>query len=327
MAIKIEPVMSRNPQLAYEAKAYNYLQDGIAVPRVYYFGKEKTYNVMVMDLLGPSLEVLLRYQMGTFSLKTVCMLAQEMLLRLEYIHSQSFLHRDIKPDNFVIGMDKMASMVYLIDLGLCKRYRYPNSNTHIQFTFLFRLISRYREDKNLTGTPRYASIANHLGIEQSRRDDLESLGYVLIYFLLGKLPWQGLRADNKKEKYRRILESKVSVTIPELCAGLPEEFQDYLVYCRGLRFDESPDYVYLRGLFSGLMESKGFVNDGVFDWMVRGNSHDISVINRIYQTSDGTLLPCFLQPTPCGSAEIMTRLGTNGGRVFFRSRSVISHQF
>lgn len=234
-----------------------------------------------------------------------------MLLRLEYMHSQSFLHRDIKPDNFVIGMDKMANVIYLIDLGLCKRYRFPNSNTHIPSIFFFQLICSYRENKNLTGTPRYASIANHLGIEQSRRDDLESLGYVLIYFLLGKLPWQGLRAENKKEKYNRILEYKLAVTIPELCTGLPVEFQDYLVYCRGLRFDETPDYAYLRGLFSSLMESKGFVNDGMFDWMVRGIPRDISVIPKFCQTSDGKLLPCFLQPAPRVYAEAMTKLGTN----------------
>lgn len=307
----MESAISRNPQLAYEAKAYYYLREGVAVPRIYYFGTEDTYNVMVMDLLGPSLEELLRYQLGKFSLKTVCMLAQEMLLRLEYMHSQSFLHRDIKPDNFVIGMDKMANVIYLIDLGLCKRYRFPNSNTHIPSIFFFQLICSYRENKNLTGTPRYASIANHLGIEQSRRDDLESLGYVLIYFLLGKLPWQGLRAENKKEKYNRILEYKLAVTIPELCTGLPVEFQDYLVYCRGLRFDETPDYAYLRGLFSSLMESKGFVNDGMFDWMVRGIPRDISVIPKFCQTSDGKLLPCFLQPAPRVHAEAMTKLGTN----------------
>ena len=136
----MESAISRNPQLAYEAKAYYYLREGVAVPRIYYFGTEDTYNVMVMDLLGPSLEELLRYQLGKFSLKTVCMLAQEMLLRLEYMHSQSFLHRDIKPDNFVIGMDKMANVIYLIDLGLCKRYRFPNSNTHIPSIFFFQLI-------------------------------------------------------------------------------------------------------------------------------------------------------------------------------------------
>ena len=131
VAIKMESVTSRNPQLAYEAKAYHYLREGVAVPRVYYFGTEETYNVMVMDLLGPSLEELFRYCKGKFSLKTVCMLAQEMILLVEYMHSQSFIHRDIKPDNFVIGIDKMANVVYLIDLGLCKRYRFPNSSNHI----------------------------------------------------------------------------------------------------------------------------------------------------------------------------------------------------
>lgn len=309
VAIKMESVTSRNPQLAYEAKAYHYLREGVAVPRVYYFGTEETYNVMVMDLLGPSLEELFRYCKGKFSLKTVCMLAQEMILRVEYMHSQSFIHRDIKPDNFVIGIDKMANVVYLIDLGLCKRYRFPNSSNHIPCSLFFLLISRYRENKNLTGTPRYASIANHLGIEQSRRDDLESLGYVFVYFLLGKLPWQGLRAENKKEKYNRILDYKLSVTIPDLCSGLPIEFQDYLTYCRGLRFDETPDYEYLRGLFRNLMESRGFVNDGIFDWMIKGLPRDISMIPKFCQTNEGVLLPCFLKPTSRVYAEAMTKSG------------------
>lgn len=126
---------------------------------------------------------------------------------------------------------------------------------------------RYRECKNLTGTPRYASIADHLGIEQSRRDDLESLGYVLIYFLQGRLPWQGVKAENKKDKYMRIFETKQSVSVQELCSGLPLEFQDYLVYCRGLRYAEDPDYDYLRGLFRSVMTEYNLVNDGVFDWM------------------------------------------------------------
>ena len=114
--------------------------------------------------------------------------------------------------------------------------------------------SRYRENKSLTGTPRYASLGNHVGMEQSRRDDLESLGYVLVYFLQGKLPWQGLRAETKKEKYSRIMECKVGIPFKQLCQGLPEEFHMYLDYCRSLRFDECPDYVYLRSLFTDVMK-------------------------------------------------------------------------
>lgn len=118
------------------------------------------------------------------------------------------------------------------------------------------MINRYRENKSLTGTPRYASLNNHFGMEQSRRDDLESLGYVFLYFLRGKLPWQGLRADNKKEKYTHIMEYKMEVTFNRLCQGFPEEFLFYFDYCHSLSFDETPDYEYLRKLFEDCMKRR-----------------------------------------------------------------------
>lgn len=135
MAIKLEPVTSRNPQLGFEYKVYRLLKGGIGIPSVYYYGVEGTFNVMVMELLGPSLEDLFNYCNRRFTLKTVCMLAQEMLLRVEYLHSKLFIHRDMKPDNFVIGLGKKANIIHLIDFGLSKRYRNPITKAHIPLFF------------------------------------------------------------------------------------------------------------------------------------------------------------------------------------------------
>lgn len=223
-----------------------------------WYGIEGDYNVMVLDLLGPSLEDLFNYCGRRFQLKTVLMLADQLLSRLEYVHTKSFIHRDVKPDNFLIGLGKRQSVIHIIDFGLAKKYRDPRSHQHIP----------YRENKNLTGTARYASINTHIGIEQSRRDDLESLGYVLMYFIRGSLPWQGLKANTKKQKYERIMDRKMSTSTEQLCKGYPTEFRSYFEYCRSLRFEDRPDYAYLKRLFKELFYRKGFQYDNMFDWTV-----------------------------------------------------------
>ncbi|KMS96846.1 hypothetical protein BVRB_8g199220 [Beta vulgaris subsp. vulgaris] len=258
VAIKLENVKTKHPQLLYESKLYRILQGGTGIPNVRWFGVEGDYNVLVMDLLGPSLEDLFNFCSRKFSLKTVLMLADQMINRIEFVHSKSFLHRDIKPDNFLMGLGRRANQVYVIDFGLAKKYRDTTTHQHIP----------YRENKNLTGTARYASMNTHLGIEQSRRDDLESLGYVLMYFLRGSLPWQGLKAGTKKQKYEKISEKKVSTSIEALCRGYPTEFASYFHYCRSLRFDDKPDYAYLKRIYRDLFIREGFQFDYVFDWTI-----------------------------------------------------------
>ncbi|KAJ7963208.1 putative Casein kinase [Quillaja saponaria] len=258
VAIKLENVKTKHPQLLYESKLYKILQGGTGIPNLRWFGVEGEYNVLVMDLLGPSLEDLFNFCSRKLSLKTVLMLADQMINRVEFFHSKSFLHRDLKPDNFLMGLGRRANQVYIIDFGLAKKYRDSSTHQHIP----------YRENKNLTGTARYASMNTHLGIEQSRRDDLESLGYVLMYFLRGSLPWQGLKAGNKKQKYERISEKKVSTSIEALCRSYPTEFASYFHYCRSLRFDDKPDYAYLKRLFRDLFIREGFQFDYVFDWTI-----------------------------------------------------------
>ncbi|XVE88687.1 hypothetical protein DITRI_Ditri19aG0088900 [Diplodiscus trichospermus] len=200
-----ENLKTKHPQLLYESKLYKILQGGTGFPNVRWFGVEGDYNVLVI------LEDLFNFCSRKLSLKTVLMLADQMINRVEFIHSKSFLHRDIKPDNFLMGLGRRANQVYVIDFGLSKKYR--DTSTHQRIP--------YRENKNLTGTARYASMNTHLGIEQSRRDDLESLGYVLVYFLRGSLPWQGLKAGTKKQKYEKISEKKCQLLLRPCVEVIP----------------------------------------------------------------------------------------------------------
>jgi serine/threonine protein kinase len=237
---------------------------------VLWYGVEGNFNVMVMDLLGPSLEDLFNFCNRRFSLKTVLMLADQMICRVEYVHSKNFIHRDIKPDNFLIGLGKRSSLLHIIDFGLAKKYRDPKTHKHIPF----------REGKNLTGTARYAGINAHMGYEQSRRDDLESIGYVLMYFLRGFLPWQGAQANTKQEKYQKIMEKKINTPVDVLCKGFPVEFAQYLSYCKALNFEDRPDYGYLRRLFKDLFTREGYEYDYVFDWTLLNYNSSRSIRPR-----------------------------------------------
>ncbi|EFJ17810.1 hypothetical protein SELMODRAFT_113824 [Selaginella moellendorffii] len=290
VAIKLENVKTKHPQLLYESKLYRILQGGTGIPNIRWYGVEGDFNVMVIELLGPSLEDLFNFCGRKFSLKTVLMLADQLVNRVELVHAKSFIHRDIKPDNFLMGLGRRANQVYIIDFGLAKKYRDPTTYQHIP----------YKENKNLTGTARYASINTHLGIEQSRRDDLESLGYVLMYFLRGSLPWQGLKAATKKQKYEKISEKKIATPIETLCKGYPPEFASYFHYCRCLRFDDKPDYSYLKRIFRDLFIREGFQFDYVFDWTLLKyqQSQMRALVNRI-QHLDGKL--SFLTSFPCSS--------------------------
>ncbi|XP_058518038.1 casein kinase I-like [Ochotona princeps] len=256
VAVKLESRKASHSQLLYESKVYRILQGGVGIPHMRWYGQEKDYNALVLDLLGPSLQDLFTFCSRKFTMKTVLMLADQMISRLEYMHTKNFIHRDIKPDNFLMGIGRHCNKLFLIDFGLSKKYRDNRTRQHIP----------YRENKTFTGTARYASINAHLGIEQSRRDDMESLGYVLMYFNRTSLPWQGLKAATKKQKYEKISEKKMSTPVEILCKGFPSEFSIYLNYCRGLRFEEVPDYMYLRQLFRILFRNLNHHYDYTFDW-------------------------------------------------------------
>lgn len=260
VAIKFEPRKSDAPQLRDEYRSYRILAGCPGIPQIYHFGQEGLHNILVIDLLGPSLEDLFDMCGRKFSIKTVVMTAKQMLHRVQTIHEKNLIYRDIKPDNFLIGRPgtKGATMVHVVDFGMAKQYRDPKTKQHIP----------YRERKSLSGTARYMSINTHLGREQSRRDDLEALGHVFMYFLRGGLPWQGLKAATNKQKYEKIGEKKQTTPIKELTEGFPEEFSIYLNYVRRLGFEETPDYDFLRELFTKVLKNMNEPEDGIYDWML-----------------------------------------------------------
>ena len=253
VAVKLEEIRTRHPQLRYESKVYDILRGGAGFPSMRWYGIEGDYNILVMDRLGHNLETLFNRCGRKFDIKTVCMLADQMISRVQHLHAVRFLHRDIKPDHFPMGRGPPARVAYLIDMGLSKRYK-KSGGTHIPLI----------EGKNLTGTARYASLNTHRGLEQSRRDDMESLGYVLIYFLRGKLPWQGLRDDS--DKYEKIRQCKMDTSLEDLCQGLPHELLEYMRHCRALSFEQAPDYRRLRQLFRDVMARSREQYDYAYCW-------------------------------------------------------------
>ena len=253
-ALKFEDINSNSNLLESEASIMNYLK-GPNIPNVRSYGTSGNYNILIMQLMGKSLEDLINIR-KTFPLKTVCLIGYQMITVLEYIHNKHIVHRDLKPDNFVMGLNELAKYVYLLDFGLAKKYRSSTTLKH------YPLINK----KKLTGTARYASINALRGYEQSRRDDLESAGYVLMYFLRGSLPWQGIPGKNKDERYKKILQKKEETTAHELCKDFPEEFEKYIDYTRNMEYEEDPDYERLKEYFKNIIEEKNENFDYIYIW-------------------------------------------------------------
>jgi serine/threonine protein kinase len=305
VAIKTEQVNAKYPQLRHEYRVYRRMQGGRGIPDVMWYGMEGQRRVMVMEMLGKSLEDLFQQSKRRMTLKTVLMLAEQMMTRVEWVHSKRYVHRDIKPENFLMpatipygdatvsetSMQRRSpvfadtKVVHLIDFGLSKRFRSDVDGQHIP----------YKKGASLTGTPRYASVSAHEGSEQGRRDDMVSLGYIWIYFLKGRLPWQGVDEKDDKRRFEKILEIKRTTSAEELCSGVPQEFLSYFRHCAHLGFEDRPDYSGMRRMFRSLFTRKypSSTWDAVFDWdrdLDRGTAYNSSNSSRRMTRTSATRL-------------------------------------
>ena len=271
-----------------ECEAYCLINlKGFGIPKIISYGKIGIYNILIEELLGKSLFELweLKKKKEESNLKNVCMVALQILDRLEYIHSKNYIHRDIKPQNFVNGR-KDPSIIYIIDFGFAHQYRSSRTGKHI----------KYKNRKITIGSLCYLSVNGNIGYEQSRRDDLESLGYMLIFLASGSLPWLEIEKSqiNKKLKYYQISRLKKTISVEQLCEGLPEEFAKYINYSKKLDFEEEPNYDYLRSLFSSILEKNQEKNDLNFFWNKKKknqvkNSESLSNIQKRKDSSKNRL--------------------------------------
>ncbi|KAG1868454.1 kinase-like domain-containing protein [Suillus subluteus] len=239
----------------YEAMVYSLLRGHPGIPSCKWSGLDRGSHVLILEQLGANLEQLRRLSRGELPWKTVVMLGVQMFNRIEFAHSRGVVLRDIKPEIFAMGIGEKSHIVYLFDFGLAKLYVDPSTGAHMP----------YREGRIALGTMRYSSYNVHYGREQGRRDDLQALGNVLLYLLHGRLPWQGIYAPSKEAKLRRMGEMKAGSAFRDLLARSPAEFTTYFDHCRGLKFEEKPNYALLRQLFGQMMEREGWTGDTRFD--------------------------------------------------------------
>ena len=257
-ASKIESINELNPQLYHESKIMNIMKNCNGFPICYSFCNTEQDKILIMDYLGPNLDTIMnKLPKKKFSIKTSLMVMIQCLERLKNLHDKGIIHRDMKPENFVIGRKNKERIIFLIDFGLSKKYLNDN-NIHINM----------KKDRNIIGTVRYISMNTHQGLEQSRRDDLESLFYIIVYFMKGELPWQGIKYKNKSEKYNKIFEIKKKSTEKggELCDSIPNELQTILDYILGLEFTEKPNYSMIKSIIDFILAKSNNFNDLQFDW-------------------------------------------------------------
>jgi serine/threonine protein kinase len=252
VALKLQAAEDLSSNLAHEYSIYQAISGLPGIPKVYWYGREGPYYVIVLDRLGSTLEEIgqtsidinaafaYATQMVFLSLSfmhlCLCLcLCLSKLLILESLHDRHYVHLDVKPDNFVIGIGELSKQVFLIDFGLAQLFRDPATHSHTMQT----------DGSNVLGTICYSSINCHLGLPPSPRDDLESLVYVIVYLAKGSLPWQGITVQPGQSYEDEVLKLKQATTVKALCEGLPRPFVEFVEHIRSLEFQDKPDYKYL----------------------------------------------------------------------------------
>eukprot|EP00505_MAST-04D_sp_SCG-Rhode-Island_P003337 Stramenopile-MAST_4_protein_3337 len=252
VAVKLEAVSSKSQQLLHEADVYKGLQTAEGIPKVLWSGTDGSNNVLVLDLLGPDLDELFDFCGRQFSNKTVLQFGLHAISLLEHVHRCGYIYRDMKPQNFLVGHGmEGAGSLYILDFGLTKAVSDVTK----------------KRGRGLVGTARYASISAHRGDPPSFRDDMESLGYIMIYFCRGSLPWSGIKAKTTKEKYALIANKKMDVSLKDLCSGHDQGYAAFIQYCRNLRPEQPIDYNKLRKMVTDIADRTGVNFDGYYDWM------------------------------------------------------------
>ena len=276
LACKIESINELKPQLYHESKIMQLMKNCTGFPTCYDFILTEQDKILIMDLLGPNLDTIMnklpnKNSLKRFSFKSSLMIMIQCLERLKSLHEKGIIHRDIKPENFVIGPKNKERIIYLIDFGLSKKISKE------------KIIPTIKADRNIIGTMRYISMNTHQGYEQGKRDDLESLFYIIIYFIKGELPWQNIKTKSKAEKYSKIFEIKKKVTENgDLVEGLPLEMAKILEYILGLNFFEKPNYLLIKNAVEIMLNNFNLSNDLQFDW------YNLEFLNYLYLSQNGS---------------------------------------
>ena len=289
VALKLESIHSKYPQLLHESSVYQCLQGGCNIAQFVWYGSEAMQNIMAIQNLGKSLDTLFSYSINQFSMKTVLMITDQILSGIEFMHKKGFIHRDIKPENFLVGADKNnRNAIYIIDFGLSSQYLVSNSlstkgkqqiNEQIKSSQLNHI--RLSKNNKFIGNAKFQSINGHKGLTLSRRDDMEAIGYLLIYLLKGSLPWDEATARrDKKLLFEQITQIKIKTSTEKLCQGLPKEFLDYLKAVKSLEFEEEPHYSEYKKMFRDLFIKLGYIYDYDYDWCGKEYAYPANLSNQ-----------------------------------------------